>query len=56
VGAHIKLGDPIEMINTKESLLRFNNDFLNKIIAWCALNLLFKNLVNLENLVFMDAL
>ena len=56
VGAHTKLGDPIEMTNIRESPLGFDNDFLNKIIAGYALDPWFKNPVNLENLVFKDAL
>ena len=56
VEAHTKLGDPIEMTNIRESPPGFDNDFLNKIIARYALNPLFKNPVNLENLVFKDAL
>jgi len=56
VGAHTKLGDPIEMTNIRESPPGFDNDFLNKIIAGYALDPWFKNPVNLENLVFKDAL
>jgi hypothetical protein len=44
------------MTNTKESPFGFDNDFLNKIIVVYTLNLWFKNLVNLENLIFKDAL
>jgi hypothetical protein len=44
------------MTNTKESPVGFDNDFLNKIIVVYTLNLWFKNLVNLENLIFKDAL
>jgi hypothetical protein len=44
------------MTNTKESPLGLGNDFLNKIIAKYALDLWNKNLVNLENLIFKDAL
>lgn len=56
VGAHTKLGDPIEMTNIRESSPGFDNDFFNKIIAGYALDPWFENPVNLENLVFKDAL
>jgi hypothetical protein len=56
VRAHTKSEDPIEMANTKTSPPGFDNDFKNKIIARHALDLWFKNRVNLENLVFNGAL
>lgn len=42
------------MQKLKENFLRFDNDFLTKIIVRYALDPCFKNLVNLENLMFKD--
>ncbi len=47
---------PMEMTNTRKSPPGFDNEFLNKIIAGYALDPWFKDPVNIEKLVFKDAI
>ena len=47
---------PMDMTNTKKNPPRFNNKFFNKIIAGYTLDPWFKDPINLENLVFKDAI
>ena len=46
----------MEMTNTKTNPLGFDNEFLNKIITWYALDTRFKGLVYLARLVPKDAI
>ena len=56
VAADIGRIAPMEMTNTRKNLPVFDNEFFNKIIVGYALDLWFKDPVNLEKLVFKDAI